>query len=179
MSETLAGCRYARALFELAVKGKELPKIETLLSNLAKVAREHPEVMAIVQNPTLKESEKSAFIEKIIPADSPALFRDFLKVLIEKKRFPLLGEIRSEFHQLFEKNQGLLEVELLSVVAFSKILQEKLKKILEAKLRSTIRLVPKIDASLLGGFLLRFGGREIDCSFKNRIHEIEQQLITQ
>lgn len=179
MSKTLASARYARALFKLAENEKELPRIEALLADLAKTAAGHPEVISITQNPTLRESEKSAFIEKIVPADSPALFKNFLRVLLEKKRFPILNEIQSEFHRLFEKKRGVLEVELLSVVSFSKTLQEKLKKVLENKLRSSVRFVPKTDPSLLGGFLLRFDGREIDCSFKNRIEEIEQQLAAQ
>ena len=179
MSEEIASARYARALFELAMKENKLPEAEALLTEIAKVAKKHPEVMAIIQNPTLRQSEKSSFVEKIIPADSPALLKDFFKVLIEKKRFTILGDIQKEFHRLFEKKAGILEVEVLSAVPFSTALRDKLKKMLAAKLRSEIRIIPKTDASLLGGFLLRFGGKEIDCSFKNRIHEIEQQLITE
>jgi F-type H+-transporting ATPase subunit delta len=177
MSDVQAGARYARAIFNLAEKERALPKIEALLAFLVKTTEGSPEVTAVIRNPVLKESEKADFIGALIPADSPALFRDFLRVLIEKKRFSILGEIQSEFHRRFAKQQGLLEVEVLSAVPFSKTLQEKLKKTLSVKLRSEIKLIPKTDASLIGGFLLRFNGREIDCSYKNRLHEIEQQLM--
>lgn len=178
MSEEIAGIRYARALFELSEKERLLSETDTTLSSLADTAAGHPEIMAIVRSPILKESEKISLVEKIIPADSPALLKDFLRVLIEKKRFPLLARIRKEFHRLFEKRQGILEVEVVSTAPFSKDLQVRLQKMLSSKLRSEVRLIPKTDAALIGGFLLRFNGREIDCSFKNRFHEIEQQLLT-
>jgi len=179
MNETSAGNRYARALFELADKENCLPEIEALLTALAKLIKEYPEIPAIIQSPVIKETEKCSFIERAIPSGSPVLLKNFLAVLIEKKRFAILDEIHEEFHKLFEQKEGILEVEVISVVSFSKALLEKIKKIFSAKFRWEIRFIQKIDASLIGGFLLRFRGREIDCSFKTRIHEIEQQLLTQ
>jgi F0F1-type ATP synthase delta subunit len=41
-----------------------------------------------------------------------------------------------------------------------------------------IRLIPSTDPELLGGFVLRFAGKEIDCSYKNRLHEIQQKLLS-
>lgn len=188
MSESLASSRYARALFNLAIKENRLQELETSLLDFAKTVETHPEITSIVQNPTLKEEERFSFIEKILPAKSSDLIKNFLKVLLKKKRFPILGEIQAEFHRLFEKKQNILEVEVISAVPFSTKLHEKLKKMLAAKFCLTpdskkpetskeVRLIPKINAELLGGILLRFEGREIDCSFKSRIREIEQQLI--
>lgn len=177
MSEALASSRYAKALFNLAAKEKALLKIDAVLSDLVRATEEHPEIKAILRSPVLKEIEKNGFIQKIIPVDCPALLKDFLRLLIEKKRFPILDGIFLEFHRMFEAEQGLLEIQVLSVVPFSKPVQEKLKKVLEGKLRSEIRLIPRTDASLLGGFLLRFNGKEIDCSFRSRIREIGQMLL--
>jgi len=178
MSDALLSGRYSRALFNLSKKAGNLPEVDRALSVLLKTTEEFPNIAALIQTPTLKESEKNAFIEKVLSPETPSLLKDFLKVLIEKKRFSLLKTICAEFHELFEEEQGILEVEVLSVIPLAKTIEEKLKKVLETKLRAVVRLAPKIDASLIGGFLLRFGGREIDCSYKNRIREIEQQLLT-
>ena len=55
--------------------------------------------------------------------------------------------------------------------------QSKLLTLLNKKLASEIRLSVKTDASLIGGLVLRFDGREIDASFKNRLREIRQKLL--
>ena len=177
MRETLASTRYARALFDLAKKENCLPAIETSFEEFAKTISKHLELIAILQNPTVKGSEKISLAQKIIPQGCPELFKDFFLTLIAKKRTAILLEVQKEFHKLFERDKGILDVEMLSAAPFSTSIQEKIKKVLAGKLRSEIRLIPKVDTSLLGGFLLRFNDREIDCSFKNRIHEIEQQLF--
>ena len=72
---------------------------------------------------------------------------------------------------------GRQEVEMVSAVSLTPGFMEKLRAVLTKKLRSEIRLIPSVDRSLLGGFILRFSGKEIDCSFKNRLHEIRQKLF--
>ena len=149
----------------------------------------HPQFLRLLANPTLSDDEKYRLVRNLLPQNTPDLLDRFLKVLITKKRFPLLSDIQTLFHKSFERNQGVQEVEMLSAVPFSREFLEKLKAVLTKKLpassplaagleaRTEIRLIPKTDKSLLGGFVLRFDEKEIDCSFKARIHEIRQQLF--
>lgn len=177
MNEIRVNNRYARALFQLAKKAGNHAEIDLWLRRLTEGLMCHPGATRLIRNPTISEQEKIHFIEKLFPEGTPPLLKNFCKVLIEKKRFCILPEVQKIFHAMHEREEGILEVELLSVVPFSEKILEKLKKMLAAKLRFEIRLIPKIEASLVGGFLLRFDGKEIDCSFKNRFHEIAQQLI--
>jgi F-type H+-transporting ATPase subunit delta len=178
MNTTHVSVRYARALFELARQSGELASTDQWLTHFSEETKRYPKMSSLMQNPIIATDEKNAFLEKLFPAGTPALLKNFLKVLVEKRRFLLFPEIRDTFHAMFERQQGILEVELLSATPFSEKLQEKLKQVLGLKLRSEIRIVPRTEPSLLGGFLLRFAGKEIDCSFKNRFYEIEQQLLT-
>ena len=178
MNMTLVSVRYARALFQLAEQSGELIPTDQWLTHFSEETKHYPKMRSLMQNPIIATGEKTAFLEKLFPASTPVLLKNFLKVLVEKKRFLLFSEIRDTFHAMFEQQQGILEVELLSATPFSGKLQEKLKQVLGLKLRSEIRIIPRTEPSLLGGFLLRFAGKEIDCSFKNRFYEIEQQLLT-
>ena len=65
---------------------------------------------------------------------------------------------------------------MISAVALTGGFMEKVKAVLAKKLHAEIRLLASVDRALLGGFILRFAGKEIDCSFKNRLHEIQQKL---
>jgi len=177
MSDLIAANRYARALFELAEKEGRLSEIHAGLEQVTALTRDHPQIMSLISNPTLSDEEKTQLIQNILPKDLPDLLIRFLKTLIEKKRFPLLAVILSVFHKAFKKKMGIQEVEIVSVVPFSSQFQERVKNVLKNKLRSEIQLMPKTDPSLLGGFVLKFDGREIDCSFQNRIHEIQQKLL--
>ena len=189
MSDLIAAGRYTRALFELAKKEGRLAEIDAELHALAKVLRAQPKILLLMANPTLTDQEKFTLALSALSGEKKGLLERFLRVLIDKKRFALLLSIQKIFHDSFEKKQGVQEVELLSAVPLSAGFLEKLKGVLTKKLRTSalvqesevrteIRLIPKTDRTLLGGFVLRFNSREIDCSFKNRLHEIQQKLFS-
>lgn len=189
MSEIIAAGRYTRALFELAEKENILAEIDAELRALAKLLRSQPKVLRLMANPTLTDREKYALALESIAGRKTGLLERFLRVLIEKKRFSLLPDIRKIFHDRFERMQGVQEIEMISAVPFSSETLEKFKTALTKKLRSSlhpagpqtpkeIHLVPKTDRGILGGFILRFNGKEIDCSYINRLHEIQQKLFS-
>lgn len=176
MSDVIAAGRYTRALFEMAEQEKVLAGMDTALASLARVLKQEPKVLKLMANPTLTTSEKYALAVQALPGGGTGLLERFLRVLIDKKRFSLLPEIQKIFHAAFEKKMGHQEVEMISAITLSATFTEKLKALLAKKLRSEIHLIPSVDRALLGGFILRFSGKEIDCSFKNRLHEIQQKL---
>ena len=178
MSDVIAAGRYTRALFEMAEQEDCLPAIDAVLASLAGTLTEHPKVLQLMANPTLTTQEKYHLAIQALSGGGTGLLERFLRVLIDKKRFALLPEIQKVFHAAFEKKMGLQEVEMISAVTLTNGFMEKLKTVLAKKLRSEIRLIPSVDHALLGGFILRFAGKEIDCSFKNRLHEIQQKLCS-
>ena len=188
MSNVIAAGRYTRALFELAEKESSLAETDAGLHGLVKILENQPKVLLLIANPTLSNEEKYALAQGALAGGKTLLLERFLRVLIDKKRFALLPEIQKTFHAIFERRQGVQEVVMLSAAPLSPGFLEKLKAVLTRKLRASplasgpearteIRLIPKTDRDLLGGFILRFDGKEIDCSFKNRLHEIRQKLL--
>ena len=189
MSDVIAAGRYTRALFELAEKEGCLAEIDARLLALAKVLEAEPKILLLVANPTLTHDQKVELVLKTLTDGRTGLLERFLRVLIDKKRFALLSEIQNLFHESFEKKQGVQEVEMISAVSFSSEFLKKITAVLTTKLsaapgsiepkaRREIRLIPRTDRGLLGGFVLRFAGQEIDCSFKNRLYEIQQTLFS-
>ncbi len=189
MSDVIAAGRYTRALFELADQAGRLKETDAGLHALGKVLQAQPKILLLMANPTLTSDQKVELALKTLTDGRAGLLERFLRMLIEKKRFALLPEIEKIFHDRYEKKQGVLEVEMISAVPLSSGFLERLDVVLTKKLRASllvtnpearaeIRLLPSTDRELLGGFILRFAGKEIDCSFKNRLHEIRQKLLS-
>jgi len=178
MSDVIAAGRYTRALFELAEKEGRLAEIDAALHALARSLEGQPKILLLMANPTLTNPEKYTLALSALADKKARLLERFLRVLIDKKRFALIPEIQKIFHARFEKAQGIQEVEMLSAVPFSSEALGRFKTALTKKLRSEIRLLPRTDRGILGGFILRFDGKEIDCSFRNRLHEIQQKLLS-
>ena len=172
MIDLRASHRYARALFELAEKGNQLDRIDDQLLDVHGLVKKYPEISSLISNSTIPLAEKEDFLEKIIPSDTLLLLMHFLKVLVKKKRFGELSFIQKTFHRLYEKKRRIEEVTVVSAVPLSDSNAAKLEKILETKFKSEIRLAAKTDPDMIGGLILRFGGNEINASFRSRLEAL-------
>lgn len=188
MNDLTVAKRYARALFELAEKEGNLQETDALLHQLVKTLDAQPKVLLLISSPVLSLGEKHALALKLLPTSRQELLERFLCVLVDKKRFSFLPAIQQIFHDRFEKKCGRQEVEMISAVPLSEQFHEKLEAVLTKKLQSLlaargtapqakIRLISRIDKNLLGGFILRFNEKEVDCSFRTRVNEIRQNLF--
>ena len=169
--------RYSRALYDLAEKAGEIDKIDDQLMAMQQLVDKHHEITNLVSNSTITLAEKEDFIGKIAPADTSSLLINFLKVLIKKKRFRELTAIQEAFHRRYEKMRRIEEVTVISAVPLSDENSAKLAETLKRKLKFDIQLIAKIHPQMIGGLILRFGGQEINASFRSRLDELEQLLM--
>ena len=176
MMDLRAVHRYTKALFELAEQAGQLDKIDDQLVALSRLVVTHPEINHLVSNSTISRAEKEDFIGKVVPEDTLPLLINFLKVLIHKKRFLELSLIQTEFHRLYERNRRVEEVTVISAVPLSDETTAKLEKVLKQKLHLDINLVMKTDPKMIGGLILRFGGNEINASYRARLDNLHQLL---
>lgn len=177
MKDLRASNRYSDALFNLAEERGELQAAEDGLAAVARLIGEHPQILRIVENSTISTEDKEALLSKIFSSLAPALVLNFLKLLIEKNRFSEIAAIQKIFHARFEAKKKIREVTVVVPRALTGEAETKLRALLNKKLASEIRLSVKTDPSLIGGLVLRFDGREVDASFKNRLREIRHKLL--
>lgn len=176
MKELRAARRYATALFGLADRAGRTDAFEAELLRVRKVLEDQPALRGLMINPTLRLDDK----ERILDTKATRLsreVRDFLKVLIRKRRFVLFPEIQQAFHRLYEIKKGLQEVRILSAVPLRAGTQERLAAVFRKKLRSEIRLTAEVQRGLLGGLIARFEGKEIDLSCRSRLNALTQILM--
>ena len=176
MIDHRASQRYARALFGLSEKAGALEKVENGLEEVLGLVRKHPEITRLVSNSTVSFSEKEDFLDKIIPSSVPRVVLEFLKVIAKKKRFREFEAMRFDFRKLYEKKRGIREVTAISAIPLSKRVEDKLVRVLKARLNADIRLLKETNPKLIGGLILRFEDTEIDASYKTRILELKQML---
>ncbi len=177
MKDSVAAERYARAIFAVAKEKNSLEPVENSFASFVARLKSEPKISAVMNNPAISAKEKITFSKAVLGSTAPSILLDFFSVIIEKKRFALLPEIQETFHMSFEKYSGIQEVKVLSAVSLSPSFLNRLQETLAKKLKTKIRLLTSVQKDLLGGFVVRFAGKEIDCSFKNRLDEIKQKLF--
>jgi F-type H+-transporting ATPase subunit delta len=116
-----------------------------------------------------KDLEKSKILEFI---------KKFVKLLARKNALKFSKRIIDEFKKYYNKQNGILEIEVKSVKGletdFEKKLKEKFKKswkVAEVDLKSLI------DKSLIGGLVLGIDDMIIDGSLKGNLKKIKEKMI--
>lgn len=87
--------------------------------------------------------------------------------------------IIKNFELLYDDDNGIVKVELLSARPLSKEIVFKIKSYIEKRLNiDKVELSEVINQDLIGGFILRYNGLVIDGSLKNNLLKFKKQLLT-
>src|SRR5918998_3902401 len=98
---------YARSLFEVAQEQDKLDKVRDELGEFADAVNESRELQVFLFSPYFSSKEKTEGLDRAVSgADETVL--NFLQLLNEKHRMPVLFRIRSEFDQLWEAENRML-----------------------------------------------------------------------
>src|SRR5918994_4742567 len=106
---------YARSLFEVAKEQDKLDKIRDEIGEFADALNETRELQVFFFSPYFSTPEKKDGLERMVTDADPVVV-NFLKLLIEKHRMPVIFRIRSVLDDLWERENRLLPVRITSAV---------------------------------------------------------------
>src|SRR5215218_8698187 len=109
---------YARALFEAAKEQGRIEEIREELDSFWTALDESPELQALLRSPELDPPQKAAMLDAVLE-DADELVRNFVRVVTEKGRAPILDEIVREFDALVAAEEQILSVELTTAYELS------------------------------------------------------------
>lgn len=172
---------YAKAAFEYARDARELAVWSSGLKAAAEVVAD-PRVAKLIGDPQaqpadLAELVAAALGERVGKRVGEPL-RNFLHVLADNRRLLLLPEIAEHFEADRAALEHVVDVEVISAVPLDAAQAEKLSAALGTRLKRRVRMQNSVDASLLGGALVRAGDMVIDGSLRGRLERLETALAS-
>ena len=176
MSENVTAARpYAKAIFELAKKSGNYDAWSERLVFLKAVVAD-PNVGTALDNPANTASDRSNLVEKIAGDQLDTESANMVRLLAENNRLPLMGEIGELYEALRADEEGILEAKVVSAMALDDNYRAKLADALQRKFNKKINIVESVDASLIGGAIIRAGDVVIDGSIKGRLAQLNSNL---
>jgi ATP synthase F1 delta subunit len=166
---------YARSLFEV---GKEQDKLDALhdqLNEFADALDQGRDLQVFLFSPYFSTNEKKEGLHKVLDGADPA-FENFLELLVEKHRMPVLFRIRRQFEQLWQDEHRLLPVQVTSAIELDADTVESIKRSIAEQTDRRIELTTTVDPDILGGLVLRVGNSILDASIKNRLETLRRQV---
>jgi len=180
MAETLTLARpYAKAVFELAHERKETEQWGKLLKLLAGFTHNHA-VQVMLGDPQVPAPVRAEALLELCDKSGQKTDthgRNFVKLLAEYRRLPILPEIAVEYAALCEQVEGVVEVELRAATAVDATEQARIRAALRQKLERTVKLTCVTDPSLIGGAVIRVGDLVIDGSVRDKLTRLTAAII--
>ena len=170
--------RYSRALFEVAQEASELEKIENDIKNFASLLINSLEIKNFIHNPTQSKDNQNNVLNLLAEKlNFSKNLKNFMFLLIEKRRIFFVKKIFESFLKLCSKKRGEIKASLISSKDLSQTELENISKELSSSMQSTIKFDYKIDKDLIGGLKLQLGSIMIDSSIKSKLKKFEQQML--
>ena len=166
---------YAKAAFEYAQGKQQLAAWSAMLGLAAAVSADDT-MQQVLKAPRLTSADKAATFNEVCGDKFDANAQNFISILAENDRIGLLNEIAALFEVYKAEQEKSVDVEVTSAFALSAEQQDKLAKVLSARLSREVRLHAAEDAALIGGVVIRAGDLVIDGSVRGKLAKLAEAL---
>ena len=175
-----ASLQYANALADIALEqGAADPTLKQLTA-FGDTYAESVELRNFLASPAVSREAKHAVIEKLLARlRGSKIVRNFLFVVIDHHRTPLLPDIIATFQEVIRRRQGIVEAKISSAVELSTAQKKELAGTLERLTGNRVGAQYMLEPTLLGGAVVRLGDTVYDESLRSRLNELRARLAAE
>ena len=166
---------YARSLFEVAAEQDKLDLVREQVGEFADAVSENRELQIFLFSPYFSTEEKADGLDRALTDVDPVV-ENFLKLLIEKHRMPVIFRIRAEYDQLWEEENKLLPVEITSAIELPDETVKQLGDQISEQTGRTVELSSNVNPEILGGIVVQVGNSVLDASIRTRLERLRRQV---
>jgi F-type H+-transporting ATPase subunit delta len=167
---------YAKAVFEVAVADDALVEWQSTLNTAAAVVQAE-KVQAALASPALTAEQQAALVQNVCGESVRGKAANLVRVLADNKRLALLPEIARQFAELKANKERVIDVEVVSAFPLDAKTADTLSAALSKKWQCNVELQTTVDASLLGGAIIRAEDTVIDASVRGRMMKLADALL--
>jgi len=168
---------YAEALFRVAEAG-DIAAWSTFVEELAQVAR-LPELLSVATSPKVGREQISDLLLSAVKsplAKDNAQAKNFVHMLVDNHRLPLMPEIATQFDELKNVREGAADALIVSAFPLEGEQLNDLVASLERKFKRKLKPAVEIDPSLIGGVRVTVGDEVLDTSVRARLASMQTAL---
>jgi F-type H+-transporting ATPase subunit delta len=166
---------YARSLFAVAREREQLDLIHEQLAQFADAVSANRDLQIFFFSPYFSSAEKQDGLARMLDGADETLV-NFLNLLIEKHRMPVLFRIRAEFERLWEEENRMLPVQITSAVELDPGTTQSLGETIGERAGRRVTLETRVDPDIIGGIVVRVGNSILDASIRNRLEQLRRHV---
>ncbi len=166
---------YARSLFEVAQEQGKLDTIREEVGQFADALDGNRELQVFFFSPYFSTIEKKDGLDRAV-SDADPILVNFLKLLIENHRMPVIFRVRRVVDELWRKENKLLPVTVTSAVELDQATVSQIGDRIAEQTGRKVELSAIVEPDILGGLVVRVGNSILDASIRNRLEQLRKQV---
>jgi F-type H+-transporting ATPase subunit delta len=177
MSTRSSAARYARALFDVALKEQITERAEKDLTAFAGLLTAHPSLQGVLTHPAIPAGRKRALTQELVTRLQPATpVGKVLLMLAERDRFAVLPDLLDLYRERLLDHQQVIRAEITTAESMSSDQESALRDRLARATGRQVMLTTKVDPAILGGAVTRIGTTVYDGSIAAQLSKLRERL---
>lgn len=169
--------RYATALFELAEEGGQLDAVAKDADRFDALIAGSPDLVRLVRSPVFTPDDQVRAVTAVLDrAGIGGLVANFVKLAARNRRLFAVPDMFKAYRAQLAAHRGEASADVVSAEPLSASQLADLKAALADVTGKDVRVNAKVDASLIGGLIVKVGSRMIDTSLKTKLNALKIAL---
>jgi F-type H+-transporting ATPase subunit delta len=168
--------RYAKSLLQLCMEKGQVDAVFADMKMVHTCIDENRELKVLLNSPVVNHDKKVDIINAIFASQINVITKSFMTLLVNKGRASLLHEVAQSYVDQVKIYQNITTVELKSAIPLDAETRNKIAAVAAQIAGGTVELEEKVDADLIGGFILKVGDKQIDASIASEIKSLRLEF---
>lgn len=169
--------RYAQALFELAKETNALDVLERDADALQDALIMSDDLTALITSPVVeREDQARAMAAVAAKMGLSALMSNTIALMAQKRRLFVLPHLMADLLRRIAEDKGVVTAEVTAATPLSDAQVTALTASLKVRAGKDVKLKTTIDASLIGGLVVKLGSSMIDTSIKAKLAALQNSM---
>ncbi|MCC5638424.1 F0F1 ATP synthase subunit delta [Nostoc sp. CHAB 5844] len=170
---------YAQALMSVAQSKNLTEEFGNDARTLLDLLQNSQQLRNFIDNPFIVPETKKAVISQIVGAGGNPYLRNFLLLLVDKRRIFFLDQILKQYLALLRQLNQTVLAEVTSAVPLSPAQEEAIKqKVISITNARQVELETRVDSELIGGVIIKVGSQVIDASLRGQLRRLSLRLTS-
>ena len=169
--------RYAAALFELTDEQKQLDEVAADVATIRELLCESADLRRLVASPIIGRDDQGRALAAVLEkAGVSELTRNFVGVVARNRRLFALDDMCVGYREMLARRRGEITAEVTTAQPLTDGQRDTLVQELREAMGAKVTLDTQVDASLLGGMIVKIGSRMVDSSLRTKLQRLELSL---
>ena len=168
---------YGDALFAVALEENRMDEFFEAVKVVADILRTNEDFGKLMNHPKIMKEDKVKIVEDTFSGRIPKEIVGVMTILVTKGRAEEMLSVFDYFIDLVKEEKKIGIASVTTAVRLSDKQKAKVEqKLLDTTKNETFEMNYSVDASLIGGMVIRIGDRVVDSSIKTKLYELSREL---